>query len=128
MAYSADGNKLVAADGSGLSMSPPTTAATWTRVAHNYRWKTVAPSADGRVLIAAADQGVSAVAPFLPYISTDGGDTWTATTIWSANHSWKSVAASADGDWLFAVEDGGFVHTSKALTTPGVTGSISGTP
>ena len=37
------------------------------------------------------------------------------------------MAASADGNQLFAVEDGGFVHTSKARTTLGVTGSISGT-
>ena len=62
MAYSADGSKLVAADGSGfIYISTPHDGGTWKRVAHSYRWKTVSSSADGRVLIAAAEQGVSRV-------------------------------------------------------------------
>jgi photosystem II stability/assembly factor-like uncharacterized protein len=125
VAYSADGSTLVAADGSGFIYISTNDGETWKRVAHSYRWKTVASSKDGRVLIAAADQGVSAGAPSLLYTSTDGGETWTTTS--STNHAWQSVTASADGNQLFAVEWDGYVHTSKARTTIGVTGSISGT-
>ncbi len=125
VAYSGDGSKLVAADGSGFIYVSTNDGETWKRVAHSYRWKTVASSEDGGVLIAAADQPVSANQAFLRYISTDGGDTWTTQD--TENHAWTSVAISADGEQMFAVENGGFVYTSKTRTSHGVAGAISGT-
>ena len=133
MAMSADGSKVVAADGAGsiyifTGDAAAANGGTWKKVAHSYRWSTVDISADGRVLVAAADRtGAGISSDSLIYTSTDGGDTW--STAWSASHVWKSVAISDDGNQMLAVEDFGFVHISQArtLTYLGVTGSISGT-
>jgi hypothetical protein len=122
VALSADGSKVVAADAFGFIhiFTDDANGGTWKQVGHNNRWSTVDISADGRVLVAAADSADSLI-----YTSTDGGDTWSTT--WSDSHVWKSVAISDDGYQMFAVENDGYIFTSKAKTTPGVTGSISGT-
>jgi hypothetical protein len=129
VAISADGSKVVAADAFGfIYIFTADANGGWAskQVGHSDRWSTVDISADGRVLVAAADQAQGTPIAPIPriYTSTDGGDTWSTT--WSDSHAWKSVAISDDGK-MFAVEEGGYIFTSQSRTTMGVLGSISGT-
>jgi len=129
VACSADGLKLVAtaslaapplsavaASGDdGLIYLSPDAGATWTpATAPTNHWTSVASSADGTRLVAAA-------APFWDYAtsnyafqggiyrSSDGGATWARTT--APNTNWTGVASSAEGTKLVAVSatrcDGG---------------------
>jgi hypothetical protein len=113
VASSADGTKLVAVatyeynDGSqevpGLVYTSTDSGATWTPTsAPGNVWASVACSADGTKIVAAAnspdepqlgDQG-------LIYRSTDSGLTWTPTG--APSNYWSSVASSADGTHLIA--------------------------
>ena len=78
----------------------------WTPRDSARNWRSVASSADGAKLVAAADQ---------IYTSTDSGVTWTPRDV---ARSWWSVASSADGVKLVAVEITGLIYTS---TDSGVT-------
>jgi hypothetical protein len=103
VACSADGTKLVAVGnggvGPGYIIAPgpiylsTNSGADWMQAtnAPALAWQSVASSADGNKLTAAADgDGI--------YRSVDGGLTWTATSATKAN--WVSVASSADGNKL----------------------------
>jgi hypothetical protein len=111
---SADGTKIVAAGSQIVSNSLYYTIFTstnsgidWTNTAvpatnavsgvPNY-WVSVASSADGSKLIAAATGSTS---PGSIYTSSDSGITWTQTSAPITN--WNSVASSADGVKLAAV-------------------------
>ena len=73
---------------------------TWTRTGAPYvDWVSVASSADGTKLVAAAGNGWSG-GPGLIYTSTDSGATWTLSN--APNAYWASVASSADGTKLVA--------------------------
>ena len=112
---SADGAKLVAVSapqriwnsqsnvydyvGDGWIYSSGDSGLTWTRtLAPSNYWTSVASSADGTTLLAAAggrnDLGMI-------YTSTNSGATWTATP--APSNNWTSVASSADGARLVAV-------------------------
>jgi photosystem II stability/assembly factor-like uncharacterized protein len=98
---------------------PPIFAQTWipAATAPLTNWSSIASSADGTRLVAAAGlitaQPVwninNPAAPI--YVSTNGGATWTNTT--APLSTWQSVACSADGSRLAAVSAQGWVYTSS---------------
>jgi photosystem II stability/assembly factor-like uncharacterized protein len=76
----------------------------WTQTsAPSNNWASVASSADGSKLVAAASTG-------LIYISTNSGANWTFTSAPVGN--WYSVSSSADGTKLAAVSDNGPIYIS----------------
>jgi uncharacterized protein (DUF736 family) len=102
-------------DGSG-NLGPICTSmnsgATWTQTsAPSRNWLSVASSADGAKLVAAAQ------VPFggLIYISTNSGATWTQTS--APTNEWLAVASSTDGTKLVAVAwhdiGDGLIYTSS---------------
>ena len=92
-------------------------AQTWTQTsAPITNWSSVASSADGAKLVAAANPG-------LIYTSPDSGTTWTPTS--APNTNWVSVASSADGMKLAAVVYQGPVYTS---TNSGTNWTLSRAP
>ena len=79
-------------------------------------WVSVASSADGIRLVAAAGGFVDGKpAPEFIYTSTDGGITWTQR---ASARDWRSVASSADGTKLVAAASSDQIYTS---TDSGVT-------
>jgi len=111
VASSADGAKLVAvgyggnigsiylsADSGGTWVTPGEPAGFW----QGNIWSSVASSADGANLVAAAEATVGA-GSFLPgpiYTSTNAGASWTPSG--APGNVWYSVACSADGTKLVA--------------------------
>jgi hypothetical protein len=86
--------------------------ATWTSATVSPAiWSSIAASADGRRMVAAADLGILG--------SQDSGATWTTTA--APSQAWKSVASSADGTRLVAVVGGNFtagpIYTSTNAGT-----------
>src|SRR6266536_810154 len=66
-------------------------------------WNSVASSADGTKLVAAAREFLDSCGIYsdgLIYTSPDSGATWTQTS--APTNSWQSVASSADGTKLVA--------------------------
>lgn len=133
VASSADGSKLVAVAedvGFGVGcrfcfpiiLTSTNSGVTWTpRLStQNQNWISVASSADGTKLIAAAKGGQI-------YLSKDAGATWVA---YEANRQWAAVASSADGSRLVAVVNGGQIYTStgssSSVTTVGTAGDLIG--
>jgi hypothetical protein len=109
VALSADGTKLAVVDGkqntpgliyistnSGVTVTPTT--------APINNWLSVASSADGTKLVAAATTGTQG----LIYASTNSGLTWTLTSA-PTNNNWVTVASSADGSKLVAASGAAFV-------------------
>jgi hypothetical protein len=92
----------------GDSIAIPSAGMTWTARESNRNWDSVASSADGTKLVAAAYGGQL-------YTSTDAGVTWTAR---ENSRFWYSVASSADGMKLVAAAWNGQLYTS---TDAGVT-------
>jgi hypothetical protein len=124
VASSVDGNKLVAAtftsstvytNGSYESVGGPIYSSadaglTWTQTtAPSLSWQSMASSADGTVLIAAASPG-----PI--YTSTNCGEDWLPADAPCTN--WNSVACSADGKKLYAVASGGGIWTFQTAPAP----------
>jgi hypothetical protein len=109
VALSADGNKLVAVVGDYSSPGPiyisTNSGVTLTQTtAPTNNWMSVASSADGTKLVAAA---MNSEGGFI-YASTDSGLTWTLTGA-PTNNSWATVASSADGSKLVAASWYAFV-------------------
>ena len=77
---------------------------TWTPHGFQRNWVSLAASADGTKLVAAA------LNDFL-YTSSDSGLTWTAR-LTDTLRSWNAVASSSDGSKLVAVVNGGQIYTS----------------
>ena len=119
LAVSADGTKMVAAGANKRQLGPfgidgppasicvsADAGATWTQTsAPGNSWSSVASSADGTKLVAAADfDGVwdgTNYGDGLIYTSTNSGATWTPTT--APSEHWSAVASSADGSNIVAV-------------------------
>ena len=132
VASSADGSKLVAvAEDVGVAgcrrcepiiYTSTNSGVSWTRRAgtDHMDWISVASSADGNKLIAAARGGRI-------YLSKDAGATWVTS---EADRQWAGVASSADGSRLFAVVNGGQIYTSigssSSTTTVGSAGDLVG--
>jgi hypothetical protein len=130
VASSADGTKLVAVastllyeDIPGLSENPTIycsfdAGSTWTRTsAPSNKWTSVASSADGAKLVAAAwlytdgyhlgDGGI--------YRSSDSGTNWTRTR--APSDGWFAVTCSGDGTLLFAIGGNGVqVSTNSGVS------------
>ena len=112
MACSTDGNKVVAATGAAPSTGSIYTSTnrggTWTKATvPNRYWVTVASSADGTRLIAAA------AGPGPLYTSADSGATWTSNSL--SPKVWSSVASSADGTKLIAAVKNGGIYTFQTI-------------
>ena len=84
-------------------------AQTWTQTSapSNY-WNSIASSADGSKLVAAA--GPPNGGDGLIYISTNSGVDWMQTS--APTDSWSSVASSADGTKLVAAASGDLIYIS----------------
>jgi hypothetical protein len=146
VATSADGSRLVAAAafefedtetviGGNLIYASADSGLTWTpTTAPTNTWMSVASSADGTRLVAAAssiylDYGdVGQIGDGLIYTSGDSGKTWTTTS--APTNWWVSVASSADGTRLVAVAStdnngDGMVYRS---TNSGITWSAASVP
>jgi hypothetical protein len=109
VALSADGNKLVAVVGDYSSAGPiyisTNSGVTLTQTtAPTNNWMSVASSADGTKLVAAA---MNSEGGFI-YASTDSGLTWALTGA-PTNNNWVTVASSADGSKLVAASWYAFV-------------------
>jgi hypothetical protein len=108
-ALSADGNKLVVGDGyqssPGLIYTSTNSGITLTpTMAPTNNWVSVASSADGTKLVAAAMNTQGGII----YASTNSGLTWTPTGA-PTNNVWGTVASSADGSKLVAASGVAFV-------------------
>jgi hypothetical protein len=116
VAASADGSKLVAtavffdsayglSGSDGLIYTSSDYGTSWTATAApTNQWSSVASSADGTRLIAAAmsfPPSYEVGGDGLIYISADSGTTWTRTS--APSNYWTSVTSSADGTSLAAV-------------------------
>jgi hypothetical protein len=96
---------LTIALGSLLAIVNSAPAQDWTPTsAPGGRWFSVATSADGIKLVAAAS-GCCAPPNGVIYVSADSGVTWKQTTA-PINNWWTSVACSTDGTKLMAVAGG----------------------
>jgi hypothetical protein len=142
VASSADGTKLVAVTdpytndywgtslGDGAIYYSADSGATWTRTsAPSNTWVSVASSANGTKLVAAARDGY----PGLIYKSSDSGATWEPTG--APTNWWVSVACSADGTILFAAASADGLgcppwdgDTLKISTNSGVSWASAGLP
>jgi len=108
---------LVGAFGCLFTAVNPLSAQTWTLTsAPTTAWTSVASSADGSKLVAAANGGGI-------YTSTDSGATWTLTS--APNARWISVASSADGTKLAAVLQGDVNRVVYISTNSGTIWYIS---
>lgn len=85
------------------------------------QWNTLAASADGSRMAAAADGSAQI------YLSTDSGQNWSSSS--SISSSWHSVAMSADGTHLIAGQKtSGYIYysTNSGSTWTGSTGAGAG--
>jgi hypothetical protein len=121
VASSADGVKLVAAAGSGLTATATgpiyastNSGLTWTPTsAPNAGWVGVSSSADGTKLAGVVYNGNI-------YTSSDSGATWVQATAPTTN--WFFVASSADGGRLVAASGGynvsGLIYSQLSVVPP----------
>lgn len=103
VAMSSNGNKLVAASGSGnlpdYLYASSDGGATWFALttAGKRIWAAVSMSFDGTKLAAVNNQYV--------FTSTDSGATWTQRVVPGATHGFRTVAISSDGSMLAAADN-----------------------
>lgn len=119
VAASADGVRLAAAVGGefvntkGAIFTSTNSGLTWTTNTPAglpvENWTSLASSADGSKLVAAARNGGL-------YTSVDSGATWVSNNVPPTD--WKSVAISADGAKLFAAAFGGGIWTLQTQASP----------
>ena len=131
LASSADGTKLVAAQGEfgplgGRILTSTNSGATWEEAgAPSGAWASVASSADGIRLVAAIGGYFTGPITGPIYTATDSGATWTAGD--SPTNDWVSVASSADGGKLVAAVNGGGIYTWQVTPAPMMNIALSGT-
>ncbi len=132
VATSSDGNRLVAGSSYNSVYTSTNFGATWTTVGPSFEllWGSVASSADGHELVAAAyasavihTNGSDIYTGGPIYISTNSGATWTLTD--APLQNWQSVASSSDGHVLIAAANGGPVCIS---TNSGAHWNLSDAP
>jgi hypothetical protein len=112
----------VALSGDGLIYLSSDSGATWrASTAPNNAWRSIASSADGSRLLAAATRGrFTGPGPFvsgdgLIYTSTNSGTNWQLTS--APSQDWASVACSANGAWFIAAGDAHIYLSSDAGAT-----------
>lgn len=111
LAFSANGNTLVAAQGGngGLICISTNLGASWnTNTVHNV-WLSAAVSADGRRLIVSGYNSI--------YTSADQGVTWVSNNA-PRLPEWSAVASSADGRALVAAGYPGSIYYLKTTPSP----------
>jgi hypothetical protein len=123
VASSADGTKLVAANGqpiSGFIYTSTNSGTSWlTNNSPKMNWQTLASSADGTKLIAGSADGSV-------YTSSNSGMIWVSNNLPSVYY--ESVASSSDGSHLVAV-GGGDIHEYVFISTnSGTTWKTSSLP
>lgn len=105
LACSANGNVLIESGSGNYVYVSTNSGLNWTAGGSpNTSWISVASSADGTKLIAAALYQI--------YTSTNFGSTWTATTLPTLPWQSKSIACSADGRQLIASGYGTYISTN----------------
>ena len=117
LASSADGTRLVAVAPTGGIYTSANSGATWmpTDAPNGLWWWSVACSADGRRLVAAANFNAQATAGGPIFLSTNSGANWRLTS--APSNNWVSVSASADASTIVAVANGGICLSKDAGTT-----------
>ena len=113
---SADGRTLAATSryGYGGIYTSADYGATWSsNDVPNLEWVSIASSADGKKLIAAAVNGNG---PGPIYTSSNAGKTWLQSD--APSNNWCSVTASADGCRLIAAVNGGGIYTWQTTPSP----------
>jgi hypothetical protein len=129
LAISADAGKLIVAGADHYTSSPlylsTNLGSTWMlKDAPSNGWSSIALSADGTKMVAAAGGADDYPGDGRIYLSTDAGVTWTATS--APSNNWGSVASSADGSGLVAAFSGsGHIYSS---TDSGATWRATGAP
>lgn len=111
---SADGSKMAAGIDGGTIYTSNNHGLTWkpTTAPTNY-WESIACSADGRTLAAAAfSDGLNNQAPGQIHTSKNSGLTWRTDSV---RKFWLSIASSSDGSKLVAVASDGSISTSQNL-------------
>src|SRR5260221_2834760 len=105
IASSADGTRLAIVTSIGDIFTTSDSGRTWVDQtgAGSRDWSAIASSADGKHLIAAADNQSTGSGGI--YLSSDGGATWTYQKQ-LGSHDWQSVASSANGKVLAALDNG----------------------
>jgi hypothetical protein len=117
VASSADGNNLVAGAFGGQIFTSTDSGLSWTPRDSSRQWWSVASSSDGIKLVAVVIQGQI-------FTSTDSGVSWTPR---DSSRYWWSVASSSDGNQLVAAATADQIYTTSTNgTTPGTTGTLSG--
>jgi len=108
IASSADGKKLAALHGNGISTSTDG-GLTWTarNVESSSEWIAIASSEDGNKLAAAITNG-------LIYTSSDGGASWTER---ESKRNWAAISMSADGSKIAAASSGGIFSGRLYVST-----------
>lgn len=100
-----------------LSVVGFVSAQTWTQTsAPTNDWRSIASSADGKILAAAV--GNPAGGSFPIYVSTNSGADWTSNS--ASDGTWLSIASSADGTKLVAVgssPNGNIITSTNSGTT-----------
>jgi hypothetical protein len=121
IAISTDGSRIVASANNAQDFLPPTNCGGTLCSALNFgttvftncstvsNWTSVACSADGSHLIAAATSGEI-------YHSADAGLTWESLN--APKRAWSGIAASADGTRLVAAANGGGIYIWQRPVTP----------
>ncbi|MFM8557486.1 MAG: WD40/YVTN/BNR-like repeat-containing protein, partial [Betaproteobacteria bacterium] len=109
VAASEDGHTLVAAAKGGQIWVAKTPSDDWAWVATQSprAWTSVALSANGRVIAAAAEGTGGGI-----WVSEDGGASW-RMVLETGARAWRSVALSSDGSPLIAAADGEGVFTAR---------------
>lgn len=103
LAASADATILIESGSDSYLYVSTNSGLTWSIGGSPSRsWTSVASSADGTKLMAAASGGI--------YTSTNFGSTWTATT--ASNINWSSIACSADGNQLITSGSATYISTN----------------
>jgi hypothetical protein len=103
LAASADASILIESGSGSYIYVSTNSGLTWSiGGSPSHAWTSVASSADGTKLVAAASGGI--------YTSTNFGSTWTATT--APDAAWSSIACSADGNQLITSGSATYLSTN----------------
>jgi hypothetical protein len=134
MTCSTDGSKLTLVGWQDLGMALPNhlglivrstnSGATWQTVnAPNTNWCSIAGSADGSILVAAANDPKYDYSPSVAFISTNSGLSWKSLMISARLYGAASVACSKYGDCLMIADSTypGYIYTSTNTGTTWIT-------
>lgn len=100
LAESTDWQNFYALTGGGVIYKSTNSGATWTQaITYSVPWRTIACSADGRIVIATATAGGSQDPGYI-YMSTNFGSTWGQRWSFSQGPGWQTTFCSADATYI----------------------------